>query len=303
MKNFILTLTLLLIVPILEAQNKSIYFSIAMPSECTLDNNTKSLLKNKFFNLLSKEGVASMEYGAIAMIPEVNVNNSSKIAGGMRNIYSVELNITVTVRNIITNTVFNTLQIACNGEGYTEREAQRSAINRIDLSSPTYTKFIEMTKSKIETYYKDNISVIIKKANALASQQSYDEALALLSTYPESLPGYGQVAATMSTIFQKCQSQQCRQILLTAKAAYAQRDYDTAVELASTVDAQSECAREAAKLLEAVRQSANKEYSDQLTMEREKILSKERIKKAEYKAIADIASAYYQRQTQYVFFW
>lgn len=160
-----------------------------------------------------------------------------------------------------------------------------------------------MTKSKIETYYKDNISVIIKKANALASQQSYDEALALLSTYPESLPGYGQVAATMSTIFQKCQSQQCRQILLTAKAAYAQRDYDTAAELASTVDAQSECAREAAKLLEAVRQSANKEYSDQLTMEREKILSKERIKKAEYKAIADIASAYYQRQTQYVFFW
>ena len=153
MKNFILTLTLLLIVPILEAQNKSIYFSIAMPSECTLDNNTKSLLKNKFFNLLSKEGVASMEYGAIAMIPEVNVNNSSKIAGGMRNIYSVELNITVTVRNIITNTVFNTLQIACNGEGYTEREAQRSAINRIDLSSPTYTKFIEMTKSKIETHY------------------------------------------------------------------------------------------------------------------------------------------------------
>lgn len=303
MKNSILSLILMLIVATLQAQNKGIYISIAMPSECTFDNNTKSLLKNKFLPLLSADGIASMEYGAIAMIPEVNTSNSSTIAGGMRNIHSVELNITVTVRNIITNTVFNTLQIACKGEGYTESDAQRSAINRIDLSSPMYTQFIETTKSKIANYYKDNISVIITKANALASQQSYDEALALLSTYPESMPAYGQVAEAMTAIFRKCQSQQCSQILISAKAAYAKRDYETAAELASTVDPQSECVHEATELLKAIRQSTDKEHSELLAAEREKRLSDERIKKAEYKAIADIASAYYQRQTQYVFFW
>jgi hypothetical protein len=38
-------------------------------------------------------------------------------------------------------------------------------------------------------------------------------------------------------------------------------------------------------------------------LEKEKIRSDERIKSAQIKAIKDIATAYFKRQTEYIFFW
>ena len=69
-------------------------------------------LKTNFLQILSTKGVAGIECGAIIIVPEVNIINSNSVYGGMRQILSVELGITVTVRNMITNTVFNTIQIA-----------------------------------------------------------------------------------------------------------------------------------------------------------------------------------------------
>ena len=210
---------------LVQAQTDNVYISVAMPSDCTLDGNTKSILKNKLLQILSTEGVAGTECGAIIIVPEINIINSNSVYGGMRQILSVELGITVTVRNMITNTVFNTMQIASKGEGYSDNEAKRSAINKIDALNTDYSRFVEATKMKISDYYRNNTVSLITKANTLASQQLFDEALALLSTYPESLPGYTKVSNAMVSIFKKCQTQYCSQILLSAQAAYSKHDY------------------------------------------------------------------------------
>lgn len=221
----------------------------------------------------------------------------------MRQILSVELGITVTVRNMITNTVFNTMQIASKGEGYSDNEAKRSAINKIDALNIDYSRFVEATKMKISDYYRNNTVSLITKANTLASQQLFDEALALLSTYPESLPGYTKVSNAMVSIFKKCQTQYCSQILLSAQAAYSKHDYTEAAELVSMIDAQSSCAAQAKALLNSIKKGMDKQYNDIIAMEKEKIRSDERIKSAQIKAIKDIATAYFKRQTEYIFFW
>ena len=174
-----------------------------MPSDCPLDSNTKSILKNKILQMLSAEGVAGTECGAIIMVPEVNIINSNSIHGGMRQILSVELGITATVRNMITNTVFNAMQIASKGEGYSDNEAKCSAINKIDVLNTDYSRFVEATKLKISDYYRNNTIALITKANTLASQQLFDETLALLSTYPESLLGYTKVSNAMTSILDR----------------------------------------------------------------------------------------------------
>lgn len=175
------------------------------------------------------------------MVPEVNIINSNSIHGGMRQILTVELGITVTVRNMITNTVFNAMQIASKGEGYSDNEAKCSAINKIDVLNTDYSRFVEATKLKISDYYRNNTIALITKANTLASQQLFDETLALLSTYPESLLGYTKVSNAMTSIFKKCQAQYCTQILLSAQAAYSKHDYAEAAELVSMIDGQSSC--------------------------------------------------------------
>ena len=303
MKIMLFLLLLLGYSCLIQAQTDNVYISVAMPSECTLDSNTKSILKNKLLQILSREGVAGTECGAIIIVPEVNIINSNAVYGGMRQILTVELGITVTVRNIITNTVFNTMQIAYKGEGYSDNEAKLSAINKIDVRNADYSRFVGVTKIKISDYYRNNTAVLINKANTLASQQLFDEALALLSSYPESLPGYTKVSNAMVSIFEKCRTQYCSQILLSAQTAYSKHDYTEAAELISMIDAQSSCAAQAKSLLNSIKTGMDKQYNDIIAMEKERIRSDERIKSAQIKAIKDIATAYFKRQTEYIFFW
>lgn len=288
---------------LVQAKTDNVYISVAMPSDCTLDSNTKSILKNKFLQAISTKGVAGSECGAIIIVPEVNTINSNSISGGMRQILSVELGITVTIRNMITNTIFNAIQITSKGEGYSENEAKRSAINRVDVLNTKFSRFVETATLKISDYYRNNTEILISKANTLASQQLFDEALGLLSTYPESLPGYTKISNAMTSIFKRCQTQYCSQILLSAQAAYSKRNYIEAVELVSMIDAQSNCAEQAKTLLHSIKKSMDKQYNDIISIEKEKIRSDERIKSAQIKAIKDIATAYFKRQTEYVFFW
>lgn len=286
-----------------KAQADNIYISVAMPNDCILDISTKSILKNKLLQILSNEGVAGTECGNIIMVPEVNIVNSNIIHGGMRQIFSVELGIIVSVRNMITNTVFNTIHIFSKGDGYSDIEAKRSAINKINVMDNAYFEFVKVTKSKIFDYYKNNTEDLIAKANTLASQQQFDKALALLSTYPESLPEYVKVSNVMTSIFKKCQDQYCNQILLSAQAAYSRQDYIEAVELVSMIDVQSSCATQAKILLNSVKKDMDKLYNDAVKREEEKARSDERIRTAQINAIKDIATSYFQRQTEYVFFW
>ena len=282
-------------------QAEDAYISVAMPNDCMLDNNSKSLLKNKLLAMASAEGVASMECCAIAMVPDINLLGKELVEGGMRNIVTTELAITVTVRNILTNAVFTSTTINVKGQGYSDAEAMRTAIRAIEPDK--YLQFIKNAKEKIVSYYRSNTAALIAKANTLASQQQFDEALATLSSYPESLAGYPQVATAISAIFKKAQTQYCNEILLAARAAYAERDFEGAAGLASTIDGTSSCASEAKALLKSIKNSADQVYRDQVNAERQERLSKERVATATIRAARDVAVAYYKRQNNYIFYW
>lgn len=303
---------LLFLLPFLQISSlhaqQDIPIALAIVNGSAVDNNMKSILKNKLLSLLSSEGFAGTECGAIILVPEVDVINSSQINGGMRRITSMEVGLTISVRHLVTGTVFQSLQLSAKGDGYSEGEAMRSAINKINTKSYDCITFVKQAKQKIFDYYKENTSSLITKANTLASQQSYDEAIALLSTYPESLPGYAQVSAAIVSIFTKAQTQYCSQILLSAKAAYAREAYDEVTEFISLIDAQSSCASEAQALLNSIKKDLEEQRAeakqerlraDSLHMER--MRSDERVQIAKINAAKDVASAYFQRQKEYVF--
>ena len=303
MKNIMIILLLATMTVMAYAQTatEQIHISVAMPQQSTLDDNTKTILKNKLLAIASAEGVAATECGALAMVPETTVTNENTVEGGMRNIHTVELQLTVTVRNIITGTVFNTIQIDCKGEGYSKDEACRTAISRIETAK--YTKTIGIAKDKINAYYQANTAAIIAKANTLAKQQQYDEAMALLASYPESLSGYTQVSAAITAIFRKSQTLYCTQLMQAARSAYAQRDFSTATSILAMVDVSSSCATEAGSLQAAIKHDTDAVYNNKIAIERERLQAKERLATATIQAARDVAVAYCKRQKEYVFFW
>lgn len=314
MKKMLAFITLVMISLVCSAQSGEVYLSVAIPQNSILDSNAKTILKNKLLTAATSQGVAATECSAIAMVPEVSILSEDKVEGGMRTIYTRQVCITLTVRNIITNTVFNSIQFETNGEGYTINDAMRSAVTKINMANERYASFVNDAKNKIKDYYNNNTSSLIRKANTLASQQQYDEALALLSTYPESLNEYPLISKTITDIFRKSQSKYCGELMQAARAAYSQRDFVSASDIAAMINPQSSCSSEAKQLLAQIKRDSDKEYNNQVeiereryrteaALERERIRSNERVRTTSIKAVRDIATAYYKRQTRYVWFW
>ena len=253
--------------------------------------------------MVTAEGISATEYSAIAMIPEISILSNERIEGGMQNLITLELSIQITIRNIITNNIFNSIQLSLKGNVYTVNEAQRAAITSINASSPEYATFLKETKDRIINYYKNNTSLLISKAKVFAAQQQYDEAIALLATYPEFLSDYIKVSATIKDIFKQGQTHYCSQLLQSARAAYANRDFEVASEIVSYIDASSSCAREAKDLLLSIKKNQDAVYNNEITLQKEYLKSKERIATATINAARDVAKAYFKRQTTYVYLW
>lgn len=280
---------------------QDVFIAVAMPANSILDNNTKTILKNKLLAICATEGVAATECGAIAMVPEVSVLDEEHVEGGMRNIYTTEINITISVRNLITNTVFNTLNITSKGDGYSKAESLRSAIKKIN--EQRYTSFADVTQKKVSDYYRTSVSSLIAKANTLSAQQQYDEAIALLATYPESLSGYPQVSAAIRNIYQKYLTQNCEEIMMMARAEYAKRNYDRAADLAASIDPSCSCFSNAKSLLSSIKNSNDAVYQNEINERRESRKSRERVATAAINAARDVAVTYFKRKTNYLFFW
>lgn len=303
MRRLLATIAFLTMLLAASAQDAAtaVGISVAMPQNCMLENNTMTMLKSKLLGLATADGMSATDCGAIAMVPEVTVSDEQIIESGMRNTTSVRLHISISVLNIFNGTVFSTIQADCKGEGYSGSEARRNAIRNMDLK--TCEAEFRNVKSKIVAYYNANTPAIITKANTLAAQQEYEEALAVLSSYPESLPGYPQVSAAMVSIFKLAQTRHCSQLLQEARSAFANRDYATAASLLAMIDATSSCAQEAKTLQNAIKRDADIMYANEIKAESEQRKANERVAQATIKAARDVAVAYFKRQTRYVFFW
>ncbi len=300
MKRFIVLLWFVVISCGVFAQNCDVFISVAMPTNSILDSNTKTILKNKLLAICTVDGVAATECGAIAMIPDVSILDEKLVEGGMRNIYTIELCITVSIRNIITNTIFNTLSISSSGEGYSEVEALRSAIKEIDENK--YGSFVQATKKKVTDYY-NHVTALINKANTLSAQHQYDEAIALLTTYPESLVGYPQVSVAIQKIYQQYMTQNCEEVMMMARAEYVKGNFEGAADLAASVAPGCSCFDNAKSLLLSIKKDTDIVYQNEIDERRESMKSKERIVTAIINAAKDVAVAYYQKKSNYVFFW
>ena len=184
---------------------------------------------------------------------------------------------------------------------YSETEAVRSAIKKI--MPEKYADFVRETKDRIVSYYRNNTAALIAKANTLAAQRQYDEALAVLSSYPESLSGYAQVSEVVAAILHKAQTEYCKEILQAAKAAYAIGNFEGAASIASAIDVTGSCGQEASALLDSIRNSVELKHKEQMETERQRTKSQERIATATINAARDVAVAYYKRSNKYIFFW
>lgn len=293
-----------LMLPLLTAVSswgEDIHIAYAAPEDYSQQPQLYKRLKTKLMRPLTAGGIASAECSTIALVPELSVISENKVEGVMRTIYASKLSLKVDVVNLLTGTVFNSFSEDISGEGYSTKEAAMAAIDNLNCNSKVYADFLKNAKTKIIDYYSNNLDNLLQQAKMLTTQEKYSEAMALLSSYPQSLDGYGKVSEEIARIFRMEDDQLNEQMLLAADAAYSRREYETASDIASSVNPRSPSYAKAQKLLEKIHAAKVAEHQEATDMYKEEMKSRERIHMGYINAAKEVAKAYYGSQTSYIF--
>lgn len=256
------------------------------------------MLATRMKSIAASNGVSSDMNGTFVMYPTVNITSDQLVEGGLKNFRLVELELSLFVRQLSTGAEFGTCSKTLKGNGRNLTEAVRDAFTHINPKENTFGLFVVEAKSRIADYFTTNRDALIKKAESLASMQHYDEALALLMTYPQTLPGAEAVNQTAVSIYKKYQNAVCSQLLSEARNAIAVQDYETATRTLAQIDSESACHEEAARLSKQI----GKEIQSQQKAEQEAVMKlaqqEHDIEVRRINAIKEIATSYFRNQPQ-----
>lgn len=295
MKKLVLSILIYLLCISVHAQhNNDITIGVIVPEQQEeIDISTFRLLATRMNAMMGTNGISSQANGTFVMYPVVNIIDQKLVEGGLRNITMVELELSLFVKQIITHTLFGNCSKKLKGNGRNLSDAIRNAFSTINIEDNVYSQFLGQTKEKIADYYLANKANLLNQANHLAASQQYEQALALLMTFPQNLKGADEMQTAAIDIYKKYQNRVCVQLILKAEAAISLQDYEKAASILATVDAEATCYSNALMLIKKIEESIR---ADQKTAQEQedKLLNRMiNLEKKRIDAIKEIAIAYF----------
>ena len=153
-------------------------------SICRCWGAPSTVLENKLNQIKTKNGIGGSSINKQFIITANVIELTKDISATTPAIYSYGLEITFYIGDGISGTKFASFSKTTKGSGKSETKAYLMALKEINASDIQYTKFIDEGKLKIIEYYRSNADVIISEANALSSQNKFDEAIYKLVSVP-----------------------------------------------------------------------------------------------------------------------
>ena len=181
----------------------------------------KALIENKLTQLLTKNGIAGLDYlGQFVLTVTTTPLDKDVIPGPPQKI-SEKMEMNLYIVDAYARTIFSSTAITVRGIGETENKCYLNAISHMPLQTPQMAQFVAEGKQKIIDYYDHEGEAIIKKAQALAAQKKYDEALYWVSLIPQQCKHYDASLAAGIEIYQMYVDNLCNQNLALARSAWA----------------------------------------------------------------------------------
>jgi len=210
-------------------------------------------LTNKLKQVVTKNGLGGSPFNTRFII-SANVSVMSKdILPGPPPMHAYNLDITLYIGDGYEGTVFASETISVKGVGTNENKAYISALKRISPKNADIQAFVKTGKEKIIQYYKDNCDLIIKKANTLADQDKYNQAIFVLTGIPSACEEcYVKAMNAIKPIFQKQIDKDCKIKLQKATGIWnASQDMAAAEEagaMLASINPDASCAGQARTL-------------------------------------------------------
>lgn len=181
----------------------------------------KAMIENKLTQLLTKNGIAGLDYlGQFVLTVTTTPLDKDIIAGPPAKIAEkMEMNLYIV--DAYAKTVFSSTSFTVRGLGETENKCYLNAISHMPLQTPQVTQFISDGKRKIVAYYDHEGEALIKKARFLAKQKDYEQALYLVSLIPQQSRHYDAALTAGLEIYQQQIDNECNIYLAAARQAWA----------------------------------------------------------------------------------
>lgn len=183
--------------------------------------NAKLQIENKLKTLITRNGIASMDFLGQFFITAFAVPQQKEVIPGPPAQIAEQMDITFYIADYINQKIYATATLSTRGVGTNETKSYMDAIKHINLNSTALKNFVEEGRAKIVDYYNAEAENIIAKAKSLAHQKQYEQALYMLTSIPSECEEYMQSLAVADEIYQMYVDNACNENLAAAKAAWA----------------------------------------------------------------------------------
>lgn len=149
-----------------------------------MPQGAQELLLGKMRQMIGLIGLSAVDDAPLfIMNPELMII-SSDVTPTTPAMYTYNMELVLNIADRYTGNVYATATQALKGAGNTETAAYSSAFKQIDPRSGKFKVMLEKGKEAIIEYYNTQCDLVISRANSLAAQKDYTNALALLNSVP-----------------------------------------------------------------------------------------------------------------------
>ena len=243
--------------------------------------SSQAYLETKLEQMITENGIGiGVRGGQFCLTAKCDLL-SKDILGGAPVVQTQRLSFTLFLADMIDEKIIASTNIEVVSSGMSEAQTYINAIRRLNVKDKNIQDMIRLGKEKIIDYYNTNTETIIKKAQNLATVNSFAEALFLLTSIPECSPKYDLAIAACGPIYQAHIDRECAQNLMTARALWAASPNAVGAAKAggylSIIDPTAKCYGEAVALYNEIKKSVGEDWNFVLKNYDERALERERI--------------------------
>lgn len=282
-----------------ESDFSSMSLSVVMPENLeNLSESQLSQFETKIVQIVNTSGLASSGYDNNFIIyPKLDVIETNVVEGGMQNITTVSVDISLFIKQVENNILFSSVTKSIKGSGSTKQLALSNAISKIPTKDADLKKFIDSGKAKIIAYYNSKCTSIIAQADNFAKTENYEQALGLLmSVPPEATNCYTSMQTKAIALYKAYQSKKCTSFIQEAKLALSAKNYEKTFNALSQIDPSSSCYKESQEMAKQAELHITKEENKQWNFMMKQYNDAVSLEKTRINAIKDIAVQYYKSQ-------
>ena len=214
----------------------------------------REFLVNKLQQIVTINGLGGGSSNPRFVITANVATLTKDIVPGPPAMIAQNLQITFYIVDYQERIVFNTTSIMTKGVGTNETKAYIQAIKEIKPSSTEIKQFVELAKVKLIEYFNSHCDILIKKAETLAAQKRYEEAIFQLTTVPEICLDCYNLAMDKSTeVYKQYVNDNCAENLAKARTAWATFDESSALFYLSDIFPDTKCYAEAQALVTEIK--------------------------------------------------